>query len=350
MQIDLHNYEAFFLDYKEGNLSAAQEKELFAFLEQYPELRAELDAYEALMIEPVEQFEGKENLKKTEFGREALVAYTEGLLTAEEKKELETLAAKNNALAKELNLYKSTVLQADKSIVFPNKIRLKRGGVIVFLQSNTAYLRVAAAILLMVGLYFLLDRMSRPGEKKNVPEELAAGNPVRPEVENEKKMNPSYQGNAVLTATVNAESVAENGDAIRSLHKNHRTQHPLKVKAEKQDTQKIINGAENNPVAIESDNKGIKEQEEPVAVANATKQETDHVYEFNYARPDVDDKDEKTEPVLAMAPSKKTFFQKVSGLARKANGLGAKNINSEDNGGKNSILLGGLVVTESFSN
>ena len=51
MEINLHNYEAFFLDYKEGSLSAEQEKELFLFLEQHPHLYEELHAFENIVLE-----------------------------------------------------------------------------------------------------------------------------------------------------------------------------------------------------------------------------------------------------------------------------------------------------------
>ncbi|MBK9190552.1 MAG: hypothetical protein IPM77_03080 [Crocinitomicaceae bacterium] len=42
-KINKHNYEAYFLDYLEGNLSAEEKADLFAFLEENPALKNELD-------------------------------------------------------------------------------------------------------------------------------------------------------------------------------------------------------------------------------------------------------------------------------------------------------------------
>lgn len=49
-KINIHNYEAFFLDFAEGNLSAADIQELEAFLFLHPELRSELEAFDPISI------------------------------------------------------------------------------------------------------------------------------------------------------------------------------------------------------------------------------------------------------------------------------------------------------------
>ncbi len=101
MEINLHNYEAFFLDHKEGNLSKEQEKELFLFLEQYPYLHEELDSFENIVLEQFEEQEQlakRSSLKKADFNNDTLIAYTEGLLDEKGKKEIEILALQNTAL------------------------------------------------------------------------------------------------------------------------------------------------------------------------------------------------------------------------------------------------------------
>lgn len=88
MEINLHNYEAFFLDYKERNLSHEQEKELFLFLEQHPHLYEELHAFENVTLEDLskEIFADKNSIKKPDFTNDKLIAYTEGILDEHNKK------------------------------------------------------------------------------------------------------------------------------------------------------------------------------------------------------------------------------------------------------------------------
>ena len=50
-KIDLHNYEAWFLDYSEGNLSEIQISEVNQFLDFNPEFRAELEEFEQIVLE-----------------------------------------------------------------------------------------------------------------------------------------------------------------------------------------------------------------------------------------------------------------------------------------------------------
>lgn len=51
-KITRHNYEAFFLDYLEGNLSEAQKAELSVFLKEHPDLAEEIDDFELVSLKP----------------------------------------------------------------------------------------------------------------------------------------------------------------------------------------------------------------------------------------------------------------------------------------------------------
>ncbi|MCH8330874.1 MAG: hypothetical protein IH946_05760 [Bacteroidetes bacterium] len=54
MKINENNYEEYFFDFVEGNLSPSQQKELTAFLENYPELNAELSTWQNTILQPDE--------------------------------------------------------------------------------------------------------------------------------------------------------------------------------------------------------------------------------------------------------------------------------------------------------
>ena len=53
-KIGLHNYEAWFLDYSEGNLTENQMMELEVFLEQHPNLTQELTDFEVVLLQDSE--------------------------------------------------------------------------------------------------------------------------------------------------------------------------------------------------------------------------------------------------------------------------------------------------------
>ncbi len=62
--ITKNNYEAFLLDYIEGNLSPEMRAELMLFFENHPELKEDLDDFELVSTNPEEIiFKDKESLK-----------------------------------------------------------------------------------------------------------------------------------------------------------------------------------------------------------------------------------------------------------------------------------------------
>jgi len=354
MRIDLHNYEAFFLDHLEGNLDATQEKELFAFLEEHPELKAELDSFdptslwEELVLEPETDFENKPSLKKKEFTNEALITYIEGLSDAQSRKEIEALASENKAFNRELGLYKSTILLTEE-IIFPAKSKLKRGGLIIYLQSNPAYLRVAAAILLLVGLFFLVSKLSthesagqlKPVLATDTKKEIAAP------VQNNKAINePLENKNKLAVANKERQQVTINkqNSVVKEVKKND----PPKLAT---NTVSLTN----NNLALNNNNKdpdtlSVKAIDKNiVAVTNSLAANT-VTYKSYYNYEEDDEEDDKNPPVTASAaPGKKTFFQKLTNAARKVNALGVKKVDADESEEKKSLMIGGLVVSESIS-
>ena len=65
MEINRNNYEIFFLDYHEGNLSAQQQAKLFIFLEQHPDLKNEFESFDLVKLPSINIFfEEKNSLKR----------------------------------------------------------------------------------------------------------------------------------------------------------------------------------------------------------------------------------------------------------------------------------------------
>lgn len=130
MKIDKHNYEAFFLDYHEGNLAPQQVAELLLFVEQHPELQEEFESFENISLEDLGSipFEFKAALKKeiTEENRDTyFIGAVENTLTPAEQQLLAHFLKQHPRFLPELELYKKTKLSADAAVVFEDKATLK---------------------------------------------------------------------------------------------------------------------------------------------------------------------------------------------------------------------------------
>ncbi|MCW3103181.1 MAG: hypothetical protein JWO09_1621 [Bacteroidetes bacterium] len=131
MNINKHNYEAFFLDYHEGNLTPQEVAELLLFVEQHPELKEEFECFENFTLEDYSayNFENKEGLKKqiTETNREDyFIRAVDGTLTNTENGLLDQFLKQHPQYALEFELFRKTKLVPDLNIVFEHKAQLKR--------------------------------------------------------------------------------------------------------------------------------------------------------------------------------------------------------------------------------
>jgi hypothetical protein len=164
--INRQNYEAFFLDYLEGNLSPSQKEELIDFIEKNPDLKKELNEWEDIQLTPSEEikFSGKQDLKKKQSifpdespFEEQCIAKIEGDLGKHEERlfnhEIKTDINKH----KTYSLYKQTKLLPDHSITYPHKSSLKAKTLKTtsfFTSSLQPVLATAASITLIVGLFY----------------------------------------------------------------------------------------------------------------------------------------------------------------------------------------------------
>ncbi len=131
MSINKNNYEAFFLDYHEGNLSPQQVADLLLFVEQHPELKADFETFEDFVLEDFSsiEFENKSSLKKqitVENKDEYFIRSVENALNVAEKNLLTNFIKQHPQFLIDLELFKKTILTVDNSIKFENKNELKR--------------------------------------------------------------------------------------------------------------------------------------------------------------------------------------------------------------------------------
>lgn len=161
-KINLSNYEAFYLDFLEGNLGEDDTVLLHNYLESHPQLQVEKEKFVSIHpgISTLEQ-SFKSHLKAITFNEtnitsenaeQFLIAAMEGLLSERKEKALRQFISANPSWLAEQEMYSNTKLSADLKIVFNPKNSLKQNSKTIFLPLLLA--GVAASI---AGLFFLLN-------------------------------------------------------------------------------------------------------------------------------------------------------------------------------------------------
>lgn len=161
-EINRTNYEAYFIDYLEGNLDEGMIDSFIAFLKENPDLKQELDLYEPISLEPEKvAFNKKAELYKSNFDNEeafdnAAIALLENDLTEKEKQEFATYLASHPEKEKQAAAFQNTKLKADGSLVFADKKKLykKAPGKTILLWTS----RVAAVLILGLLVFNLVNR------------------------------------------------------------------------------------------------------------------------------------------------------------------------------------------------
>lgn len=158
MQIDHTNYEAFYLDYLEGNLSGAELEAFEAFIAVHPELALEDTELPQLLptdetFDPVQKLALRQpidlaalNASTIEF---FLIAREEGLLDSSQQAQLNHWLEANAHYQQDARLYAMVKLESDLTETYAHKSELKRplGRVIPLWWPGVA---AAAGIALLV--------------------------------------------------------------------------------------------------------------------------------------------------------------------------------------------------------
>ncbi|MDF1673605.1 MAG: hypothetical protein P1U41_08865 [Vicingaceae bacterium] len=154
--ITKNNYEAFLLDYVEGNLSPEHTAELMLFFENNPELKEDLEGFDLLTLDvPETNLENKEVLKINENRITALtfddyaIAEIEGLNSEEKSAAFYVFLKQNPIYQKEFEVYKKSKLIAP-ALVFEDKPVLKREQKVIPL-----YWWVTSAAAVILALFLL---------------------------------------------------------------------------------------------------------------------------------------------------------------------------------------------------
>lgn len=170
-KIGLHNYEAFLLDYLEGNLAEPEVAELKLFAMTHPELEIDLDMGGLPVVSHEHiPLDFKNQLKKTtaDLETDLLLNYLEGNLSKEEQALVESKLAINKELASEFELLKKTILKAEGSLVYRGK--------------NSLY-KTEADLVLSNRVIAYYEQLMSPAEKQAFEQELGRNVDLKQELD-----------------------------------------------------------------------------------------------------------------------------------------------------------------------
>ena len=131
MNINLNNYESFFLLYIDNELPVAEKKAVEEFLKEHSYLQDEFDLLKETIL-PAEEnsFAFKGSLLKPVLSEQALqenlLLHLDNELTGEKKESLEKQLLTDDQLQKDWAILRKTKLNADDIISHPDKTALYR--------------------------------------------------------------------------------------------------------------------------------------------------------------------------------------------------------------------------------
>jgi hypothetical protein len=211
MKITRENYEPFFLDYLEGNLDKLLVDDFAEFLHQNPDLKEELQLFEALAI-PTDklEFAAKDKLYRNAYDQpeifvQTTIAWLEGDLEEQEAARFMAYIEKNPQRKSELKRFEATRLIPDLSVTFANKEKLYHQPVIRPILFWAT--RVAAVLLIALAIWNLwpsdtAEIINQPVISELQPDNILSENPALSENlvidqhDQEKDMAPIKAGEA----------------------------------------------------------------------------------------------------------------------------------------------------------
>lgn len=342
-QINRHNYEAYLLDFSEGNLSEEMQMELELFLIQHPQLGIDLNELSLINVdsEPV-SFKGKNQLKKAEIelvSEAQFINYIEELSNEQEKLHIEKSCALNPKLFTELATFKYTIFQPDLSIIYKNKAQLKRKPKVIWFNLKATQFAAAASILLILGLIFLWPNPENIITKS----ELAKYDSATKSSSNEITHNQSVKiAGKDRNNVINEPAVKKKNSRVAnnpiSLNNNSLITH----------TSTSIPIENKNPEITPLDNKTPAIEEKlalSVNEANSSSQNTTIVTTIS--------ENDEAAAIENGAKKKRGIWSIAEKTLKNLNTLGVKSVNGEVENGKNSeayaLTLGGISITHKKS-
>lgn len=319
------------LDYFEGKLSNEQIIALKAFAVLHPELDLNFEEELVELEKETIHFSDKQKLK-VNFKDELVIGYLENTLNKEEKKEADTLLRTNTVFINELNLYKKTIAQPDEQIVFENKAQLKREPKVIFF-SQTVTMRIAAAILLLAGLWLLVSKLV-------VTEQISTPELANTEIKNK-----------VIAPQENKITVTENNNSDKQVAAVKAVKNTISIKKQKQlnstepATITVTTTTTNNEPFIANNNESENKQVKPTYLdTNALKLANEFAKEKTQRKFIIEEESDDNTVVASNATKKGKLWNLASKALRSLNKNGVEKVNSSEN--TNDLFIGALTISK----
>jgi hypothetical protein len=179
MELNINNYEEYFLLYADNELSVEEMKHVELFVSENPVLKEEFEHLLRTVVTPDTTIElvdksflfKRESSFDTRSHEENFVLYHDKELSNVEESEVEKLIQENPVLKEEFDLIKKARVEADEAVVFPDKhllYRKEKDRVIPLI-----WWWAAAAILLGMGTWMGVKYL-----EVSPTEDIAKGKPV----------------------------------------------------------------------------------------------------------------------------------------------------------------------------
>ena len=154
--ITRENYEIYFIDYMDGNLSARERAEVEAFLLVHYDLRELLDGMDEVRLEvPAEVFGKKEEIKQTVWEREIeyyAFAAAEGVITSEERAWVDKNVGKD-VFEQEVEICAKIKMKPDPACRFEGKAEVYRKSGAVLLAKRYVAIAAVVALGIVIAIY-----------------------------------------------------------------------------------------------------------------------------------------------------------------------------------------------------
>ena len=210
IKVDLHNYEAFALDYAEGRLDGDDLSAFKIFLENHPEIKGEIDSLnsEIIAFESNSEFGHKTELKKEALLSEDInednyqtyfVAYYEGDLSKLTQDKVLEFVKLHPDKPSEFESFAKLRFKPDISLHFPLKRQIKKSTPILVLYRG---LRIAASVAIILGLGWYFTQLNKNGQQYT-----ERPNPVEVKKDSEPQNNLSSADNTVTETVLQSKDV-----------------------------------------------------------------------------------------------------------------------------------------------
>jgi hypothetical protein len=176
MDINRENFEAYLLDYEEGNLTLEEQKQVETFMYDNQDLAAAVDFFDGLFpgrnkAVGISKHELLKDINQKTISEknvdEFIIADLEGELSGKNSWNLELYIENHPSLRKDYILYANSFLKPPPAITYPNKQELIRGNKKPLIRKIYPWMAMAGSILLLVGFYFFITRSTNDQKVEN---------------------------------------------------------------------------------------------------------------------------------------------------------------------------------------